>query len=149
MDQYLSQELGDYRFKVIPQSPNPHLNDIIQLYKNNYSVQDRKITIIYDENISLSEKLWLFDRRVYYHAIPSLTTAQFKYLIKTRGLAALSGYEFYFIEATKYTSLNQYFSTPDALVLESFLKNDLKLSPVKIIYGYSNLPMLIVYKFSL
>lgn len=149
LDRYLSQEIGGQRPLVSPKSPNPHLEAVIQSYKNNYPVQDKKIAIIYDENISLPQKLWLFDRRIYYHAIPALTVAQFKYFLKNNTPNDFKGYDFYFVKATQYTSLNPYFSTPDADLLETFLKNNLGISPAKIIYGSGNFPMLIVYKFSL
>ncbi len=146
LDQYLSVTLGSKRPFSLPQSPNPHLDAVIREYALNYPRGDRKILLVYDENISLSERLWLFTRRLYYHGTPAVTAGNFKDMLRSRGVDALKGYEIYFVKASPYTLLNPYLSVSDAGELEGFLRTELHLNPDIVVYGYQHLPMFSVYK---
>lgn len=148
LDRYLDGILGDQRSLAVAKSSNPHLDQIIRNNLGKYAPAEKPLMIIYDENISLSQRLWLFTRRMYYHGIPTVTVGQFKKFLRIQGLEAFAGYELYFIKATGYTALNQQFSTPDALEFENFLQQEFNASPEKIIY-YKNFPMFRVYKFLL
>ena len=149
LDKYLNFELGDQRSLAIPASPNPHLNQIIKDNALLFTPMGKSILIIYDENIGLSPRLWLITRRNYYHGIPALTVNQFKNLLKEESTDRFRGYNIYFIKASDKTYLNPLYFNPAAQEFEAFLRQQLSLSPEKIIYGYNNLLMFTVYKFSL
>ena len=105
--------------------------------------------IIYDENISLSPKLWLFARRLFYHGITTVTATNFKNMIKSKGIDYFKDYELYFVRATQYTVLTPTLISNDASDLENFLSRELNIKPEKIIYGHLNLPMFKVYRLEL
>lgn len=149
LDQYLNAVFGNQRSALRPSNQNPHLDKIIQSFIKYRSLSNKQWMIVYDENISLSTRLWVFARRLYYHGIPVNTTKQFLGLLRSKGAEALNGYEIYFIKVTEYSSLNEYLSIPDAADFENFLKTEQGLSPTETIYGYDNLPMFIIYKFLL
>ncbi|MDO8429910.1 MAG: glycosyltransferase family 39 protein [bacterium] len=149
LDKYLNSEFRNARSLAIPVSPNPHLNDIIQDYALKIPAADNPIMIIYDENISLSPRLWLFTRRNYYHGIPAVTVDQFKKFSREQGIAGFQGYDFYFIKASDKTYLNPLYFNPAGQELEVFLQQELNLSANKMIYGYNNFLMFTIYKFSL
>ena len=149
LDKYLNSELGDQRSLAIPASPNPHLNQIIKDNALWFTPMGKSILIIYDENIGLSPRLWLITRRNYYHGIPALTVNQFKNLIKDDSNSRFHGYNIYFVKASDKTYLNPLYFNPAAQEFEAFLRQQLSLSPDKMIYGYNNLLMFTAYKFSL
>lgn len=149
LDQYLEGVFDNQRSALRPSLSNPHLDKIIQNYVNRRLSGGKQWMIIYDENVALSTRLWVFTRRLYYHGIPVNTTKQFLGLLRSQGIDAFKGYEIYFVKATDYTSLNEHLLIPDAADFENFLKIEQGLSPIEIIYGYDNLPMFVVYKFLL
>ncbi len=149
LDHYFDQVFNGSRPAFPPNSSNPHLEKIIEENLSNYPASTTPSLLVYDENISLSERLWVFTRRVYYHGIPAVTTGQFKALLRTQGTGALKNYKIYFVKASQYTSLNPNFSTPDAADLELFLQGTLGTSPAVRITGYQGLPMFDVYEFSM
>ena len=149
LDQYLDQEIGTKASSAIPLTPNLNLNAVITKYSSVLAQSTTSLMIIYDENISLSPKLWLFARRLFYHGLTTVTATNFKSMLQIKGLEYFNSYQIYFVRATKYTTLAPTLISNDASNLENFLNQDLKLTPTKIIYGYLNLPMFIVYKFSL
>lgn len=149
LDKYLDAELGVLASRFPPESPNQHLNNVIRKYLSRLSPSDKATIIIYDENISLAERLWLFQRRTFYHGITAMSTRLFNGFIQSRGIESLSGYNIYFARATGNTALNPYFSTSDAADFERFLVESLGLMPAKLISGHNNLPMFMVYKFVL
>ncbi len=149
LDDYLEQVFDGRRSPAPPESSNPHLQKIIAENLLKYPPADTPFMVIYDENLALSARLWLFTRRIYYHGISAVTTGQFKGFLRTRGAESLSGYKIYFIKAYPYTSLNQSLSVPDAAEFESFLTVGLNLAPAKRITGYRNLPMFDVYEFTM
>ncbi|MBU6142070.1 glycosyltransferase family 39 protein [Patescibacteria group bacterium] len=153
LDAYFSQGFNGMRSADPPQSSNPHLEQVI---KDNLSLVPASSTpfmIVYDENVALSARLWLFTRRIYYHGISAVTTGQFKSLLQSNQ-AALKGITVYFVKASQYTSLNPYLSVPDASDLTAFLtapsaNGGLGLTPAATITGYDGLPMFTVYKFTM
>ena len=149
LDQYLDSELGDKRSLAIPASPNPHLHKIIRNYALKIPPASHPIMIIYDENVSLSPRLWLFTRRNYYHGIPAVTVDQFKKFLREQGTEGFRDYQLYFVKASDKTYLNPLYFSPAAQEFETFLINERNLNPVKIIYNYNNLLMFTVYKFSI
>ncbi len=149
LDKYLEEQTGSLASRYPPESPNRHLNAVIKKYLTRLSPSNKTIILIYDENISLSQRLWLFTRRTFYHGVTAQSVRLFKSLLRDRGLAEVRGYDLYFIRASENTILNPYFGTNDGLDFESFLRSELGLSPVKVIYGHKNLPMFAVYKFVL
>lgn len=149
LDQYFDRVFDGQRPAIPPSSSNPHLEKIIQDNLSNYPKSAAPSMLIYDENMGLSSHLWVFTRRIYYHGVPAVTTGQFKALLRSNGAATLKGYKIYFVKASQYTSINPYFSTPDAADLEIFLKENLGIKPALEITGYDNLPMFEVYEFSM
>lgn len=149
LDQYLDAAFDGKRSLVPPESSNPHLEDIIKSNLAYVPVADHPFMLIYDENLGLSARLWLYARRIYYHGIPAVTTGQFKNLLRTRDLNQLKNYKFYFIKASPYTLLNPFLSIPDGADLETFLNQELNLKAAKHITGYQNLPMFDVYEFTM
>ncbi len=146
LDQYLEREFSGKRSPAPPQSSNPHLEKIILSNLVKWPVSDAPFMMVYDENMGLSSRLWVFTRRIYYHGISAVTTGQFRSLLQSKGPDQLSGYTIYFIKASPYTSLNGQLSIEDAAMFENFLISQFNLRPDKIIYGYDDLPMFFVYK---
>jgi hypothetical protein len=149
LDKYFDEKLGNLASRHVPEAPNPHLNAVIKKYLATLSPADKSIIIIYDENISLPQRLWIFTRRTFYHGITTLSVRLFKTFLQARGLDAVKGYDLYFVRATENTVLNPYFSTNDAEEFERFLSQELGLQPQTIIRGHKDLPMFVVYKFVL
>ena len=146
LDQYLDSALEGKRSLAVPKSPNPHLDKIIQENFSRLPPGDKPVLIIYDENIDLSARVWLFARRMYYRGVPSVSTGHFKSLMRERGPDAFSGYIIYFVKIAPYGLVNPYFQTPDADEFEVFLKRELSLTPDTTITGYEELPAMYVYK---
>lgn len=149
LDQYFDRVFDGQRPLFPPNSSNPHLEKVIQDNLNNYPKSKTPAMLIYDENMGLSARLWVFTRRIYYHGIPAVTTRQFKALLRSNGAATLKDYKIYFVKASQYTSLNPYFPTPDAADLEVFLRQNMGVKPADRITGYQELPMFDVYEFTM
>ncbi len=149
LDQYFDAQFGEKRSAALPVSPNPNLNVVIAKYASALTRSATSTMIVYDDNLSLSPKLWLFARRQYYHGITAMDATNFKKMLQSRGLAYFKNYEVYFARATQYTALSPYQVSTDAAEFQKFLDQELNLQPEKVIYGYLNLPMFEVYKFTL
>ncbi|OGY64279.1 MAG: hypothetical protein A3I89_01150 [Candidatus Harrisonbacteria bacterium RIFCSPLOWO2_02_FULL_41_11] len=149
LDRYLEAEIDGKRPLRLPESPNPHLDAVIKKYGRPLPTVDESLVIVYDENIALSSKLWLFTRRLYYRGILTVTAGQFKTLLQNQGMEAFNNSRIYFVKATENTSLNPNFTTKDAEELEYFLRTQLNLNPAEKIYGYNNLLMFTIYEFKL
>ncbi len=149
LDQYLDQVFDGKASLSTPNSKNPHLQKIMQEYANLTTPGDKPVAIVYDENLSLPPRLWLFSRRTFYHGIPTFSVGQFKMIQKENGPTAFHGYELYFVKVAENGYLNPYFKTTDAADFEHFLATEFHLQPIKVISGYGNLPMFIVYKIDL
>ena len=149
LDAYLEESIGGQRSLRLPQSPNPHLNDIIKRYGRRRPAADESLVIVYDENIALSSKLWLFTRRLYYQGILAVTAGQFKTLLQNQGLEAFDRSRVYFVKATENTSLNPKVAIKDAEELENFLMREFNLRLEKVISNRDGLPMFLIYKFLL
>ena len=148
LDHYFDVELGQKRSLAIPASSNPHLDRLLKMNAQRIPASEKPTIIIYDENIALSPRLWVFTRRTYYSGFPSFTVTQFKNFLKN-GTGQFSGYDIYFAKASRKTYLNPVFHSDAAEDLELFLNQELRLNPAKTIYGYDNLLMFTVYKFKL
>ena len=155
LDQYLAKEIGSARSSALVKSPNPHLNAVIQRYYNKLPKGDAPVLIVYDENIVISPKLWLFARRLYYGGIPTITVGQFNGLIAKNGVEYFKSYKVYFVKANENSVMinTNLFYSADATNLEAFLKKEFNLNPVKTIYGFQpdnnglqQIPMFYVYK---
>jgi len=149
LDNYLNEVLGDKRSLAIPSSPNPHLNEIIKSWALKIPADDKSKIVIYDGNVGLSPRLWLFTRRNYYLGIPTFNVDQFKNFLQKGGSEQFRGYDIYFVRAHKDTILNPLFQNASAAELEVFLTQQLNLSPLKLIKGYNGSLMFTVYKFKL
>ena len=149
LDNYLNAELGDKRSLSIPSSSNPHLNKIIKSWALKIPAGDKSQIIVYDGNVGLSPRLWLFARRNYYLGIPTFNVDQFKNFLQKGGAEEFRGYDIYFVRAHKGTILNPLFQNASAEELEAFLIRQLNLSPLKLIKGYNGSLMFTVYKFKL
>lgn len=149
LDNYLNAELGDKRSLSIPSSSNPHLNKIIKSWALKIPVGDKSKIVVYDGNVGLSPRLWLFTRRNYYLGIPTFNVDQFKNFLQKGGAEEFRGYDMYFVRAHKSTILNPLFQNASAAELEAFLIQQLNLSPLKLIKGYNGSLMFTVYKFKL
>lgn len=132
----------------VPESPNPHLDAVIKKYLLRLLPDKKSSIIIYDENLSLPTRLWLFTRRTFYHGVTSMSVRLFNNFTRSRGVDAVNGYDLYFVRATDNTTLNPYFSTADANDFEKFLSSELGLMPTEVITGYSDVEMFRVYKFN-
>src|SRR3989344_5468945 len=82
VDEYLNRELGVERSIAMPQFNNPHLNAMAQSYYQKLPAGNRAILLVFDENLSLTTRLWLFMRRTYYHGISAVTTGNFKSMLQ-------------------------------------------------------------------
>ena len=149
LGRYFNSEFRNFRSLAIPVSSNPHLNKIIKDNALRIPESGKSFLIVYDGNVGLSPRLWLFTRRNFYHGIPAFSVDQFKNFLKAGGTEQYKDYDIYFVKASGNTYLNPLLSNPTAGEFELFLKNELGLSPAKMIYGYDNLLMFTVYKFSL
>ena len=149
LDAYLEESLGGQRSLRLPQSPNPHLDAVIKKYGRRLPASGESTVIVYDENIALSSKLWLFTRRLYYHGVLTVTAGQFKTLLQNQGMEAFKDSRIYFVKATADTSLNPNLAIKDAEELEAFLHIQSGLDPAAKIYGRNNILMFAVYKFKL
>ena len=149
LDNYLDEQFKGLRSKYPPGSPNPHLDKIIKNNLVGIEPSEKSFMIVFDENLSLPDRLWLYTRRIYYHGITAVTTGNFKTILKSSGLNGFSGYEIYFVKATDNAPLNPYYRNSDASELESFLKEQFSLNPEKIIMNKDNIPMFLVYKIAL
>jgi len=154
LDAYFDEVLGNRASLATPTSLNPHLNAVMGSYYKTLPKNDKFTLLVFDENLSLTPRLWLFDRRLYYHGIPAMTAGNFKNFLKSRGAAYFHGYDIYFVKASADTSLNPLLFVPDAQDFEHFLNQELNLRPDKIIEGHGRLPgplqpMLYVYHFAL
>lgn len=149
LDRYFDSEFNGFRSSALPESSNPHLNKIIQDNSSRIPAKERKPFIVtYDGNIGLSPRLWLFTRRNFYEGIPAFSADQFKNLMGI-GADKFKGFDIYFVKASANTYLNPLFVSLVAGELENYLHSNFNLAPVKTIYGYNNLLMFTVYKFSL
>jgi hypothetical protein len=137
LDQYFRQEIGSARSSVFIRSPNPHLNAIIQDYYNERSKGVDPVLIVYDDNIIMSPRLWLFTRRLYYEGVPAMTVGQFNSIIAQSGPEYFKSYKIYFVKANENSVVvnNNGFFNPDAKNLENFLKKEFNLTPIKTTYG--------------
>jgi len=154
VDEYLNRELGVERSIAMPQFNNPHLNAMAQSYYQKLPAGNRAILLVFDENLSLTTRLWLFMRRTYYHGISAVTTGNFKSMLQNPGPAYFKGYEIYFVKGSPDTNLNTLINSSDAQEFEGFIKENLNLQPDFVSYGHGRfpgkeLPMLTVYKFTL
>ncbi|MDD5430703.1 MAG: glycosyltransferase family 39 protein [Candidatus Pacebacteria bacterium] len=149
LDKYFDETFGDVRSAAMPNSPNPHLEKVIKDNLVNYKASTTSFMVVFDENIILSTKLWVFARRNFYHGIPAIATGQFKNFLQTAGESYFKGYDIYFVKASPYTAINPNIDVPEAGILENFLRTSMKLNPIKIIYDRQNIPMYFVYKFTL
>lgn len=149
LDNYLEQVFEGRRSLNPPESSNPHLQNIINSNLYRYPASEQPFLVVYDENIGLSARLWVFTRRIFYNGIRVVTTGQFRGILRNNGPESLSGYRIYFVKTYPYTSLNSKLSIPDASELESFLTGQLNLVPAKRITGYQNLPMFDIYDFTM
>lgn len=148
LDRYLDSVFDGKRSSTLPVSSNPYLNAIIKSSAERYPQGDKPWLLIYDENLSLPPRLWVFTRRLLYHGIPTVTPLQFKALLKERGAEALKGYEVVFAKAEKNTYLNPFLNTPDAAELQHFLSADLHLTPA-VISDARGREMFKVFRFTL
>ncbi len=147
LDRYLEEVIGGGVGMALPESPNPHLDAVIKNYARRLERNNRRILLIYDENISLSQRLWLFLRRTMYKGITTMNVRFFESGLAKEGASPLAGYELYFVRATDATLLNPYLKTNDAERFERYLRETLGLEPLKIVVGRGGLPMFYVYRF--
>jgi len=147
LDNYFNSVFEGKRSLDLPASSNPHLDKIIKSYALKIPPAEKPVIIIYDGNIGLSPRLWLFARRNYYEGIPAFNVDQFKNFLQS-GVERLQNYDIYFVKASGSTILNPLFHGSTAEEFERFLTKDNNLTPVNQVYGYNNLLMFTVYKFS-
>ncbi len=150
LDNFFEQEFVGKESAVIPESDNPHLNEIIKKFAGNKKNGDRVASVIvYNDNVELPILDWIFYRRFFYHGIPTLFVENFNKAVSAQGEDYFRNFTVYFVQSTENTILNQFKKEKTAgLEFEARLQG-MGLSPVKIIYGHGNLQMFRVYKFSL
>ncbi|MBI2604022.1 MAG: glycosyltransferase family 39 protein [Candidatus Harrisonbacteria bacterium] len=110
LDRYLTRELQGTRSAAIPESTNRHLNDFIQIFAARIpkTLEPQKTLIIYNDNVALGTLEWIFYRRFFYHAIPTLYVENFLDVIQTKGSNYFKGFTVYFIASTPATELNPF-----------------------------------------
>lgn len=155
LDRYFEQEFADKESAVIPESDNPHLNEIIYKFASRKSkTADREFRmIVYNDNIELPTLDWIFYRRFFYHSTPALFVENFNKAISVNGLDYFKPFQIYFVQSTENTLLNALKvafrgDKSAAAEFENLLKSK-GLQPEKIIYGGNGLPMFRVYKFTI
>ena len=141
---------------MIPESDNPHLNDIIKKFADDRKrvlrqAQDKRVLamIVYNDNVELPILDWIFYRRFFYHSIPALFVENFSKAISIQGENYFKDFSIYFVQSTENTVLNQFKKEKTAgLEFENRLQK-MGYQPVKIIYGHNGLPMFRIYKFQM
>ncbi len=151
LDHFFEEEFAGKESAVIPESDNPHLNDIIKKLKERKKVlrqaQDKRVLsmIIYNDNVELPILDWIFYRRFFYHGIPAMFVENFNKAVSTQSEDYFRNFTVYFVQSTEHALLNQFKKEKTAgLEFENRLQG-MGLSPVKIIYGHNNLPMFRIY----
>ncbi len=153
LDAYLNRLFQGRRSPLTFESPNPHLKAVMEEYGNRRPPAAKPFLVIFDENVAISTRLWVFARRLYFEGVPVITAGNFKRFLQSQGVETFKGYEIFFVKASPYTSLNTAFATGDANELETFLRQEFDLKPEKVIYGYDQArnpqPMFSIYKITL
>jgi len=110
LDRYLMTEMQGTRSAAIPQSTNRHLNEVIQTFAARIpkTLEPRRTLIIYNDNVALGTLEWIFYRRFFYHAIPTLYVENFLNVLQTQGGDYFKGFTVYFIASTPATELNPF-----------------------------------------
>ena len=156
LDHYFEEEFSGKESGVIPESDNPHLNDIIKKFTDNkkevlQQAQDKLMLamIVYNDNVELPILDWIFYRRFFYHNLPVLFVENFNKAVSVQGEDYFKNFTIYFVQSTENTLLNQFKKEKIAgLEFENRLQK-MGWQPAKIIYGHRNLPMFRVYKFTI
>jgi 4-amino-4-deoxy-L-arabinose transferase-like glycosyltransferase len=150
LDRYFESEFGGKESAVIPESDNPHLNEVMYRFADQKSNAPKDFfLIVYNDNVALSTLEWIFYRRFFYHNIPALYTENFIKTLRVFGESYFKGFKIYFVQSTEYTDLNPF-------KRENTFGNEFEqqliargLKPEKTIYGKDGNEMFRVYKFSL
>lgn len=110
LDRYLEAELRGKRSAAIPESTNRHLNDVVQIFAARIpnALQPEKVLIVYNDNVALGTLEWIFYRRFFYHAIPTLYVENFLKVLETQGSDYFDGFTVYFVQSTPATELNPF-----------------------------------------
>src|SRR3989344_2552524 len=98
--------------------------------------------------MTLASRLWLFERRAYYHGIPVISSDRFRVMLRDISPDYFNGYRIYFVRATQYADLNPLVSTPEAANLEQFLQEGLGKKPAVTIMNREGQPTMQVYTFT-
>ena len=150
LDHYFEEEFVGKESAVIPESDNPHLNNLTYKFALRKSkAADREFRmIVYNDNIALPTLEWIFYRRFFYHSAPALFVENFNKAIQVQGLDYFRNFQIYFVQSTENTILNPFKKDKTAaLEFENYLLSK-GLRPEKIIYGKGGVPMFRVYKFT-
>lgn len=148
LDQYLSAVMAGKVSAVLPESDNPHLNEVIDAFsKRRRSGTPAFLMIVYNDNVALSTLEWIFYRRFFYEGIPVLYVQNFEKLLASRGPGYFKGFDLYFVQSTPHTLLDPFKTgekAGDQFELELLASGG---KPVAI-RGENGLEMFRVYEFS-
>lgn len=110
LDRYFEVELNGLRSAAIPESTNRHLNAVIQTSAARISkkLRPEKVLIIYNDNVALGTLEWVFYRRFFYRAIPTLYVENFLKALQTHGGDYFKNFTVYFVQSTPATELNPF-----------------------------------------
>ncbi|MDD5430705.1 MAG: glycosyltransferase family 39 protein [Candidatus Pacebacteria bacterium] len=147
LDNFLQKEFKGIASGAIPQTDNKHLNDVINKFsKKDADSAKRLFAVVYNDNIALPTLEWIFYRRFFYHAVPTMYVENFIRSLKEQDF---NNFDIYFVQSTENTLLNPFKIEKTAgFQFEENLKNSGKM-PVEIIRGDEDREMFRVYKFSL
>lgn len=110
LDRYLEAELRGKRSAAVPESTNRHLNEVIQVSaaRAPKNLPPEKALIVYNDNVALGTLEWIFYRRFFYHAIPTLYVENFLKALQVHGGDYFDGFTVYFVQSTPATELNPF-----------------------------------------
>ncbi|MDO8430302.1 MAG: glycosyltransferase family 39 protein [bacterium] len=151
LDNFFRNEFRGRESAVVPESDNPHLNDVIGEFVDKKSANAPRALwlVIYNDNVALPTLEWIYYKMFFYHSIPAMYVENFNKAVSIQGSDYFKGFDIYFVQSTENTPLNQFKKEKTAgLEFENRLQK-MGLQPMKIIHGQNNLPMFRIYKFSL
>lgn len=148
LDRYFNSLFGHGRGPGLPHHPNPHLDRVIQTHALARQITLPPTGLVYDDNLGLSARLWVFARRQYYHGMPIISASAFGEALHGGRAEMFKGFTLYFAKAGPGAPLRPVRPTGDAEAIERSLLAEGR-KPEVVIAGDGGQPAFAVYKFSL
>ena len=148
LDRYFDAALGKNPVLTgLITHPNPHLNQIIQTYTAGRQATLLPTGIIYDDNLALVPRLWLFSRRQFYHGIPIMPASVFEAMLGRQSQSPFRGYTLYFVKTGPGAPLDSTSKKSGAEVEDFFKKSG--QAPQAVFKDGDDFAAFTVYRFSL